>query len=568
MENFTKRNREAAIFYDDNYQKIPFEFRQQRNYKFDDRTKTNGQQLCRFCGKTDNSYHHKAHAVPELLGNKNLISMNECDECNKFFCNYENDLANFLHFELAISGIKGKNGTKCIQSSNFKLKNLSGNGKIDINALPDSVIIDSENKQLRINCDYSTRPYTPLNVAKILTKSICSVLDYDELKSCQDTIQWLKSNEIKGPDISLGYTFVPGNNPFGSGRILILKRKLEDANIPYIFGIFQVGNIQLQLPMVLNYNDNFLLGEKVFYPHFPIYQDEDYFRKFGCPTQGIINLSEEKPTTKKVDNMVFSFDYISENLETEPVLTSTEYMDIPQKTACIKIKKSDDSIKEYPDFSFTIEQESFRFSHLFLPLNFTIKRTQNKIFNFSFSLNFQHFRDGNINKIKGMDFIIDICEAKEIELTNPKLQPFPFPEEIINGLRCFLSKLYIPAKLSSLLGFSIPSEIFSKDFDLQDYDIASKILYFLEKRTGILPAFDVNGNLPMNIQIPKEGKDLKLYNIFKINFCGNDITLKVIFKFKEWVYNEKGNKFSIHPKDNTIFYDVEKVELNGCNVRL
>ena len=72
----------------------------------------------------------------------------------------------------------------------------------------------------------------------------------------------------------------------------------------------------------------------------------------------------------------------------------------------------------------------------------------------------------------------------------------------------------------------------------------------------------------MNIQIPKEGKDLKLYNIFKINFCGNDITLKVIFKFKEWVYNEKGNKFSIHPKDNTIFYDVEKVELNGCNVRL
>lgn len=567
MEDFIKKNRNAAIFYDDNYLKFTFEFRQQRDYKFDDKAMTNGQRKCRFCNKYANSYKKKAHAVPELLGNKNLISMNECDECNEFFCHYENDLANFLHFELALNGIKGKNGTKTIQSSNLKLKNLLGASGICINALQDSIQIDSENKKLYINCDYTSRTYVPLNVAKILIKSICSVLSYNDLQSCSNTIIWLKSDKIKVSDIPLCYTFISGDNPFGSGRIIILKRKHDCAHLPYIFGIFQFGNFQLQLPMILNDNDNFLIGEKLSYPYYPIHQSESYFNVFGLPMQRIINLIDESPTSKKVNNMVFSFEGIEENIEKDN-LSIVKYIDIPQKTACVRITKLDGSTKEYSDFSFIVEQESFKFSHLFLPLNFNIEQKQNNILDFSFSINFHEFKNDDINKIKGINLIIDICEAEKIELTNPKLQPLPFPIELIEKLRSFLSKLYIPIKLSNLLGFKISSEMLSKDFDLQDYNTASQILYFLQNKSAILPAFELNGSISNDTQIPNTGNNLSFSSVFNLNFFDNEIHIEMLFKFKKWICTKKDHEINIRSADNKMLQEVLKVELNGLEIAL
>ena len=40
--------------------------------------------LCRFCGQGEpgTSFRHKAHAIPELLGNKSIFTNFECDNCN------------------------------------------------------------------------------------------------------------------------------------------------------------------------------------------------------------------------------------------------------------------------------------------------------------------------------------------------------------------------------------------------------------------------------------------------------------------------------------------------------
>lgn len=56
------------------------------------------ERMCRFCGKTkgETTFKKVAHAIPELIGNKVLISFEECDECNKIFSKLENELANFL----------------------------------------------------------------------------------------------------------------------------------------------------------------------------------------------------------------------------------------------------------------------------------------------------------------------------------------------------------------------------------------------------------------------------------------------------------------------------------------
>lgn len=42
---------------------------------------------CRFCGKStpEVKFQNDAHAIPQLLGNRKLILVDECDACNSFF---------------------------------------------------------------------------------------------------------------------------------------------------------------------------------------------------------------------------------------------------------------------------------------------------------------------------------------------------------------------------------------------------------------------------------------------------------------------------------------------------
>ncbi len=55
--------------------------------------------VCRFCGKAKPavSFKKEAHVVPQFLGNRFLLSAQECDICNKLFGDlYENDFANYI----------------------------------------------------------------------------------------------------------------------------------------------------------------------------------------------------------------------------------------------------------------------------------------------------------------------------------------------------------------------------------------------------------------------------------------------------------------------------------------
>ena len=82
------------------------------------------EQICRFCGKTKPyvSFRKNAHAISELLGNKNIILRDECDKCNQFFGDkYELDLSNFLDPMRTFIGLKGKDGIPKFKKGNFKI---------------------------------------------------------------------------------------------------------------------------------------------------------------------------------------------------------------------------------------------------------------------------------------------------------------------------------------------------------------------------------------------------------------------------------------------------------------
>jgi hypothetical protein len=80
--------------------------------------------VCRFCNKKEPevSFKKEAHMVPELMGNRNLVSDYECDKCNDLFSIYEDALAKFLGIARTLSSSKGKEGIPTFKNPDKKIR--------------------------------------------------------------------------------------------------------------------------------------------------------------------------------------------------------------------------------------------------------------------------------------------------------------------------------------------------------------------------------------------------------------------------------------------------------------
>ena len=88
--------------------------------------------VCRYCNKSkpEVSFKKVAHSISEALGNKKIITNDECDTCNeKFGKGIENDLILYLSLFRNFFGIKGKKGIPKLKGKNFEIVN---NERIEI----------------------------------------------------------------------------------------------------------------------------------------------------------------------------------------------------------------------------------------------------------------------------------------------------------------------------------------------------------------------------------------------------------------------------------------------------
>src|SRR5207244_12306637 len=65
---------------------------------------------CRFCGRSaTTTFKNVSHAIPQSFGNKNLITLDECDACNRLFSeSFEHDFDNYTRPIRTILGKIGK----------------------------------------------------------------------------------------------------------------------------------------------------------------------------------------------------------------------------------------------------------------------------------------------------------------------------------------------------------------------------------------------------------------------------------------------------------------------------
>ena len=197
------------------------------------------------------TFRSEAHAVPAFLGNKSVISMDECDSCNERFGHgCEDDLSKWSLLLRAASKTPGRK-----RRPKFKAKGVLEvstqedvlNLQFHSDGLPlKEALREGGPQKLELPENLSGQPYVPIEAAKALIKSACSVCPKEYLLQCQEAILWLLG---KAPyDFSyfpILFSFTPGPIDNGVGEVILLRRVSEIA-APYFWGMIYSGNIRLQ----------------------------------------------------------------------------------------------------------------------------------------------------------------------------------------------------------------------------------------------------------------------------------------------------------------------------------
>lgn len=246
-----------------------YEHYEVRTFKGDERLKVGiyekSKRVCRFCGHSvpDVHFKEKSHAISESLGNKGLICLEECDECNhRFNETIEQDITNLFHFQLLLQGVKGKNGDPTLKGDDVSIyKDSSSRETIGrdtlvfkVKTMPETRDPQEIAKFLSQQFSFSNSKYIPQNIYKCFCKYVLSLIDSKQLPYFQDTIKWINEPLSKHRLPTLWYYEVPmGSTP----SLVIILRKHNHKEIPYCWAILNIANTQFIFIVPFCSNDKY-----------------------------------------------------------------------------------------------------------------------------------------------------------------------------------------------------------------------------------------------------------------------------------------------------------------------
>jgi hypothetical protein len=237
-EDFEKITKEMDDLFGvlmDSYEMFAFDADTKNNIKIGESDKS--KRVCRYCNKKNPevSFKKVAHSISEALGNKKIITNDECDACNeKFGRGIENDLILYLNLYRGFFGIRGKNGIPKLKGKNFEIKNEE---TIAIDVLSDEEIAVSDCNDFQVRLE-TTEKITTQNIYKTLSKYALGVIDRTQIVNFKDTIEWIngKKNIDNLPKIAILTSYdLFSAHP----KLMVYLRKNEDNKLPYAVAEFR-----------------------------------------------------------------------------------------------------------------------------------------------------------------------------------------------------------------------------------------------------------------------------------------------------------------------------------------
>jgi hypothetical protein len=244
---------DSVAYYNDKYEVIAkYPFIAEQKFRLQDHADDSCRR-CRFCGlgKPDVSFRSIAHAVPEFLGNRDILSMNECDGCNAFLAsNYEDHLSKWSLFARATSQVQGKKGKPTYKNADETMRIGSGANGLEIKltnpSLTYNLMTEGEPFAFTLPADATSQPHIPSRAAMALVKIACSICPGDLLDQCSAAIDWIMMRaKVTMSGFPVLYAFTPGPINDNFSEVILLRRKVNEQ-IPYLWCVVQFSNFRLQ----------------------------------------------------------------------------------------------------------------------------------------------------------------------------------------------------------------------------------------------------------------------------------------------------------------------------------
>lgn len=198
---------------------------------------------CRYCGGTvekGSTFNDIAHTIPESLGNKTIISYEECDKCNSKFANsIEEDLFEFFKIYRVMYGMKGKSGIPTLKFKNgTEVRYVDG--KCCIFQLDNGEQIDPT--KLSIPLEYY-RPLNFMNIYRALVKSVIGILDKNDLQYLEKTIEWINNIKNDGSRLRLPKVavLIDRQNYHEQPSLTLYRRKKDSYDTPFMYAEIKVA---------------------------------------------------------------------------------------------------------------------------------------------------------------------------------------------------------------------------------------------------------------------------------------------------------------------------------------
>jgi hypothetical protein len=270
---------------------------------------------CRFCGgePPTHTFRKRAHAISELLGNKIIKSLYECDACNQRFRDFEDDLAKMTHPSRSLGGVVGKNGIPSLVAANGKSGRMRSNSSglhFSHDVGSDSLADDPATKTLTF--EYMAQPYRPLGAYKALCKSAYTLLPQGELIHFEHLRLWLlqadlESARVYGTGSHICHsTVLTAFRPFRVPIICLLRRK-EQTDTPYMSFFIATGNFSYQIFLPCPSMDGHLPGKALTTPPYPHIFQLQPWRTPGQTWAKTLELSSPERTSEKSGILKFTY---------------------------------------------------------------------------------------------------------------------------------------------------------------------------------------------------------------------------------------------------------------------
>lgn len=205
---------------------------------------------CRYCGQMEPAVKFKkvAHTISEALGNKAIITNDECDTCNETLGReIEQDLVTYLSPLRSFIAVTGKNGVTKVKDDSFALYSEEAK-KMRIDLIEQE---DKEKQHWEVKEDDNGLKVTVTHpqmvnlqdVYRAVAKYAIGVLLEEQLSHFSDTISWIKK-EKSAAELPRLCLFID-NNPRAKEKpsIAVFIRKNDDKTLPYSFVELQVSGV-------------------------------------------------------------------------------------------------------------------------------------------------------------------------------------------------------------------------------------------------------------------------------------------------------------------------------------